>query len=260
MNFYRYKVSLQKLSLLLVLVISGPAQTPGGGREIPPIGILTGRVLDSSTLIPVEYANITIIRSRDTTAVSGGISDAEGFFDLRSLPLGRYSVRFEFMGYEALTVDDVRLTPRESLEKHLGDVLLSPATLAGTAVEVTGDRPLITQTIDKRIFNVNKSLIAEGNSAIEVLEQIPSVDVDMDGNISLRGSSNVKILIDGKPSGLSNEDNSTLLEQIPSSTIETVEIITNPSAKYDPDGMSGIINVVLKQNRLKGLTGSIGSG
>ena len=108
-------------------------------------------------------------------------------------------------------------------------------------VEVTGDRPLMTQTIDKRIFNVEKSLTSEGHSAIEVLEQIPSVDVDMDGVISLRGSSNVKILIDGKPSGLSNEDNSALLEQIPSSTIEVVEtsvllVFLNEVKNLDPWG------------------------
>ncbi len=248
------------LSLVLSLTPLLQAQKKGQGRQMPAIGVLTGRVLDESSQKAVEYANITLIQTRDSTAVSGGISNSEGYFDLRDLPLGRFNLRFEFMGYETLIIDDIRLTPRGSVEKHLGDIFLQPATLVGSSVEVSGERPLMTQTIDKRIFNVEKSLSAEGSSAIEVLEQIPSVDVDMDGVISLRGSSNVKILIDGKPSGLSNEDNSALLEQIPSSTIETVEIITNPSAKYDPDGMSGIINVVLKQNRLKGLTGSIGTG
>ncbi|MEA3287042.1 MAG: TonB-dependent receptor [Candidatus Marinimicrobia bacterium] len=260
MKFTTLKDILLTFTLILLLTSTTLAQRPGNNRQMPSIGVLTGRVLDAISLEPVEYANITIIRTRDTSAVSGGISNADGYFDLRELPLGRFMVRFEFMGYETLIIDEIRLTPRESVEKHLGDILLKSTTLIGGRVEVTGDRPLITQTIDKRIFNVEKSLSAEGSSAIEILEQIPSVDVDMDGVISLRGSSNVKILIDGKPSGLSNEDNSALLEQIPSSTIETVEIITNPSAKYDPDGMSGIINVVLKQNRLKGLTGSIGTG
>jgi len=260
MNLFPSTMNLKKVFFILIITVNGFSQSPGGRGQMPSIGALTGRVLDGITNSPVEYANITLIRSRDSSAVSGGISNAEGYFDLRDLPLGRYSVRFEFMGYEKLTIDDIRLSPRGSVEKHLGDVRLNPTTLVGSMVEVTGDRPLITQTIDKRIFNVEKSLTATGNSAIEVLEQIPSVDVDMDGTISLRGSSNVKILIDGKPSGLSDEDNSTLLEQIPASTIETVEIITNPSAKYDPDGMSGIINVVLKKNRLKGLTGSISGG
>ncbi len=264
MSFQTPQKHYLSLALIIFWVPLLHAQMPGSGsgrgRQMPPIGVLTGHVLDQSSHQPVEYANITLIRTRDTTAVSGGITNSEGYFDLRDLPLGRYNVRFEFMGYETLTLDDIRLTPRESIEKHLGDIFLTPTIIAGSSVEVVGERSLMTHTIDKRIFNVEKSLTSEGNSAIEVLEQIPSVDVDMDGVISLRGSSNVKILIDGKPSGLSNEDNSALLEQIPSSTIETVEIITNPSAKYDPDGMSGIINVVLKQNRLKGLTGSVGTG
>ncbi len=253
------KIFLVTITTLLIAVTAF-TQTRGGSKQMPAIGVVSGRVLDNISQAPIEYANITIIRSRDTSAVSGGISNSNGDFDLRELPLGRYSVRFEFMGYDPLTIDDIQLTPRTSVEKHLGNVFMLPATLEGGTVEVIGERSLMSLTIDKRIFNVEKSLTSEGHSAIEVLEQIPSVDVDMDGVISLRGSSNVRILIDGKPSGLSNEDNSALLEQIPSSTISTVEIITNPSAKYDPDGMSGIINVVLKQNRLKGLTGSIGTG
>jgi outer membrane receptor protein involved in Fe transport len=259
MNSSSYIKKIQTISLITIISATAFAQQPGG-RQMPSIGVLTGRVLDNITNNPVEYANITLIRSRDTSAVSGGISNSEGYFDLRDLPLGRFEVRVEFMGYESLVIDDVRLSPRESVEEHMGDIHLEPATLEGNSVEVTGERSLMTLTIDKRIFNVEKSLTSEGHSAIEVLEQIPSVDVDMDGVISLRGSSNVKILIDGKPSGLSDEDNSAFLEQIPSSTIDNVEIITNPSAKYDPDGMSGIINVVLKQNRLKGLTGTVGSG
>jgi len=211
---------------LFTLLISASlqAQRQGYGRQMPSIGVLTGRVLDSTTRQPVEYANITLIRMKDSTAVSGGISNTDGYFDLRELPLGRYRVRVEFMGYQSLTLRDIRLSPRGSVEQNLGDILLEPTTLEGGTVVVDADRPLISQTIDKRIFNVEKSLNAEGSSAIEVLEQIPSVDVDIDGNISLRGSSNVKILIDGKPSGLTDADNSALLEQIPSSTIETVDV------------------------------------
>jgi len=256
----RIKLTSSLLLFMLSLTLIAQNKRPGNSHQLPAIGVLSGRVLDSITKTPVEYANITLIRRRDSLAVAGGISAANGYFDLRGLPLGRFLVRIEFMGYQTTELENIRLSPNGSVEQDLGEVYLKPVTLEGAAVEIEAERPLMTQTIDKRIFNVSKSLAAEGNSVIEVLEQIPAVDVDIDGNISLRGSSNVRILIDGKPSGLSNADNSALLEQIPSSTIETVEIITNPSAKYDPDGMSGIINVVLKRNRLKGFTGSIGTG
>lgn len=260
MHFLPHIKNYPVVILSLLLTVNAFGQHQRQERKMPSIGVITGSISDSISDKPIEYANITLINSRDSAAVTGGISNSMGDFDIREIPLGRYSIRFEFMGYETLVMDDIRLSPRESVEKDLGVIHLSPTTLEGDQVNVEGESPLFVQMIDKKVFNVDKSLNAEGNSAIEVLEQIPSVDVDVDGVISLRGSSNVKILIDGKPSGLSNEDNSSLLEQIPSSTIENVEIITNPSAKYDPEGMSGIINVVIKTNRLKGFTGTVGAG
>jgi hypothetical protein len=165
MNFSSYIKKIKTISLITIISATAFAQQPGG-PQMPSIGVLTGRVLDNITNNPVEYANITLIRSRDTTAVSGGISNSEGYFDLRDLPLGRFEVRVEFMGYESLAIEDVRLSPRKSVEKHLGDIFLDPATLEGSSVEVTGERSLMTLTIDKRIFNVEKSLTSEGHSAI----------------------------------------------------------------------------------------------
>jgi outer membrane receptor for ferrienterochelin and colicin len=114
-------------------------------------------------------------------------------------------------------------------------------------VVVTAERPLFEQSIDKRVFNVEKSIVSEGGSATDILETIPSVSVDVEGNVSLRGSGNVTILIDGKPSGLTGADRAAVLQQIPAASIERIEVVTNPSARYDAEGMSGIINVVLKK-------------
>ncbi len=225
------------------------------GGERPAIGILKGKIIDQSTKEPIEYATISIHNLRDSSLVTGGISDAKGGFNITEIQLGMYFVKVGFIGYDAKIISPIKLSPKgDGIEQNLGEIVLSSSSQQIKDVDVVADKMVVTNAIDKKVFNVSQSFASNVSSASEILQNIPSVDVDIDGNVSLRGSGNVRILIDGKPSGLSSAD---LMQQIPASSIESIEVITNPSAKYDPEGMSGIINIVLKKNKLTGFNGMV---
>ncbi len=231
------------------------AQRPEGSR--PAIGIISGTVVDELNESPIEFATVTLISKRDSSVVTGGITDKKGTFLISEIPLGVYSVKVTFIGYEVETLGPIRLLPKESTTQDLGTIKLAPSVNDLEGAEIIADTPYMEMKMDKRVFNVEESLGTTGGSATDIIETLPSVQVDIDGNISLRGSQNVTILIDGKPSALTGTSRQAILEQIPASSIERIEIITNPSAKYDPDGMSGILNVVLKKNKLSGFHGNI---
>ena len=226
-------------------------------RERPQIGVVYGSVTDNSTKEAIQFATITLISKRDSSAVTGGITDEKGRFRVIEIPLGQYSVEVNFIGYKIQVLSGVKLSPRESVERDLGEISLEPASTMIEDAEVLASKELMRLEIDKRVFDVSQNITSAGGSANEVLENIPSVEVDIDGNVSLRGSQNVTVLIDGKPSGLTGSSRQAVLDQLPASSIEFVEIITNPSAKYDPDGMGGIINIILKKNKLFGYSGNI---
>ena len=226
-------------------------------RARPQIGVVYGSVTDNSTKEAIQFATITLISKRDSSAVTGGITDEKGRFRVIEIPLGQYSVEVNFIGYKIQVLSGVKLSPRESVERDLGEISLEPASTMIEDAEVLASKELMRLEIDKRVFDVSQNITSAGGSANEVLENIPSVEVDIDGNVSLRGSQNVTVLIDGKPSGLTGSSRQAVLDQLPASSIEFVEIITNPSAKYDPDGMGGIINIILKKNKLFGYSGNI---
>lgn len=254
--------------LLLLLTISlsvsyaqerkRPEGAGKGGRQMPAIGHLMGKVIDAKTKAPVEYATVVLINKRDSS-VTGGVTNGKGRFDISQIKLGPYQMKITFIGYDTYESPNIiRLSPRgDGVEQDLGTITLKPSAAMMEELEVTAERDVMEMSLDRKVINVAKNIAAEGGSASEVLANIPSVDVDIDGNVSLRGSQNVTILIDGKPSGLTGASRQAILEQIPASTIDRIEVITNPSAKYDPDGMSGIINIVTKQNALRGMNGSI---
>ncbi len=229
----------------------------------PPVeasGTISGRVADSLTNLPVEYANILVF-STDTSLVSGGITTNEGIFIISNVPYGHYIIKITFIGYQDVWIDSVQLNGRNR-SVYFENILLKQSAALLTQYEVTGQRSVMEMHIDRKVFNVDQSIVSQGQSATEVLETVPSVEVDMDGNVSLRGSGNVTILVDGRPSAMIGSDVATALQQIPASMIESVEIITNPSAKFDPEGMSGIINIKLRKDRKGGVNGlaSIGYG
>lgn len=232
------------------------AQRPDG-TSAPSIGEVRGQVTDDLTDQRIPYAAISLLSLRDSSIVSGQLADESGNFDLRAIPIGRYQLQVNFMGFDTWRSDPFALSPRSSTQKNMGTIRLQSRINNLEAAVVMEEASTLEMLIDRRVFNVGNDLSAAGGTASELLVNVPSVAVDIDGNISLRGSSNVQILIDGRPSGLTGASENAFLEQIPASAIDRVEVITNPSAKYDPDGMAGILNIILKKNKLKGFHGQV---
>lgn len=208
-------------------------------------GKISGKVFDKKSGSPVEYATIAILNAKDSSMATGTVSEANGSFSVK-VSNGRYIVRISFMGYATYFYPKVVAISDRQPSSNIGKIMIEPSSVMMDEVVVTSERTMVEYQLDKRVVNVDKNLVSSGGTATDVLEQVPSVSVDNDGNVSLRGSSNVKVLINGRPYELMGNDLETLLEQIPASTVENVEVITNPSAKYDPEGMSGIINIKLK--------------
>lgn len=225
-----------------------------GGVQNEPIGIVKGKVIDYETNKPMEYVSVTIRRSRDSSIVTGSLTAQDGKFELRKIPFGRYYLTFKFVGFKNHIIDSLFVTPKQSIV-DIGSIYLEGIEIKTKEVEVTSHKDIVTYSIDKRIYNVDKDLSVVGSSAVDVLGNIPSISVDLDGNVSLRGSGNVTILIDGKPSALLGFDRTSILENIPADNIERIEVITNPSARFDPEGDVGIINIVLKKRLMLGYGG-----
>ncbi len=246
--------------LILIVVITADIcnaqqwnNKPGGNPSISP-ALLIGSVVDQATNETIEFATVSLFRMPKDTLVGGIITNEKGVFELSISRPGIYKISIAFMGYKTLIIDSLRIKSGE--EHNLGTLKLNSNEKVLNAVTVEAQQDIVKNTIDKKVFDAEKLAIANGGSATDVLSQVPTVNVDVDGNISLRGSGNVTILIDGRPSGMTGAGRSGILAGIPASAIETVEVITNPSAKYDPDGMSGIINIILKKNKLQGTNGS----
>lgn len=216
-------------------------------------GKIEGKVIDKAENIPVEYANIMIMNPDDSSMVTGGLTDLDGRFMIRDIPVGDYYIVVNFIGYEKKVIPGISLT-RQNHTINLGDIDLNMSAYQLDGAEVSAKKMAVEYRLDRKVVNVGTDLDAAGSSAVDVLEKVPSIRVDLGGEVSLRGSSNFTVLIDGKPSVLQGSE---ALQQIPASTIENIEIITNPSVKYDPDGTAGIINIKLKKNRLDGLAGVV---
>jgi hypothetical protein len=217
-------------------------------------GSIYGKVVDKKTKEALPYVNV--ILKENTNIITGGITQDNGNFIVKNLEFKNYSVEFQFIGYKKQTVT-ISLTSTNK-KINLGTIFLEDETVQLEGVDITNERSTIEQKIDRKIINVGKDLISAGATAGEIMNNIPSVSVDPQNNtISLRGNSNVRIFVDGKPT---NIDPSQLLQQIPSASIKQIELITNPSAKYNPEGMSGIINIVLYKNSRLGFNGSFNNG
>lgn len=214
-------------------------------------GTVFGRVLDKETRKPLEYSNIILFSTPDSLQVTGTVTTSDGLFTLEGLNPGLYFVEVMFLGYERRRIP-VSLTGGEDAD--LGDLLIEPSALLLEGVIVESERPSLTYQIDKKVIDVRQMSTTISGNAAEVLENIPSVSVDIEGNVALRGSSNFTVLIDGRPTIMDAQD---VLQQIPASSIGRIEIITNPSAKYDPEGTAGIINIILTKHNERGLSGLV---
>lgn len=249
-SFYTVTLHLKKcIFLSTILLISGEitAQTDEKGT-------VKGKVIDSVSSVPLGFASIRIFNASERKLVNGNITTEAGEFSI-DLPYGQYYGEVEFIGYGSHKIPEFVLAAQNP-EHDLGNILLSDIANTLSEVVVEAEKSSMVLSLDKKIFNVGKDLANAGGNATDILTNIPSVSVDPEGNIKLRGSDNVRILIDGKPSGLVSFKGGSGLQQLQASMIERVEVITNPSARYEAEGMAGIINIILKKERNQGFNAS----
>jgi hypothetical protein len=210
-----------------------------------------GKVVDTRTNQPLEYATI-IINNTETEKVSGGITDLNGEFSIE-MPKATYQISVAFISFESAKFPKEKITSN----KDLGIIKLAEATNGLNEIVIVAEKTTVDIRLDKKIFNIGKDLSIRGGNASDVLGNVPSVQVDVEGNVSLRGNENVTILIDGRPSALVGMNGADALRQIPAEAIEKVEVITSPSARYDAEGTAGILNIILRKNKLVGFNGSL---
>ncbi|MBI1769334.1 MAG: TonB-dependent receptor [Bacteroidetes bacterium] len=220
-------------------------------------GKISGVVLDSINSAAVEFANVALLDATSKKPVNGNICDDKGKFEITKIPVGSYFISVSFIGYNTKNIK-VQLTDKNN-DIDLGNITLSPSVTMLKAVEVVGQRQLVEEKVDRLVYNAENDATAKGGDATDVLRRVPLLTVDLDGNVSLRGSQNIKVLINNKPSTITASSISDALKQIPADQIKTVEVITSPSAKYDAEGTAGIINIITKKNTLEGLTMNINS-
>ncbi|PAP76503.1 outer membrane beta-barrel family protein [Rubrivirga marina] len=248
-------MSLRYPPLLLALLIAAPAFAQPGAR---PQGAVTATIVDDATGAPLPQATLALYALPDTSFATGGAADVDGAVSIDPVRPGRYVARVSFIGYD--------MRPLEAFEvaagapTALGEVRLSEGAEVLGEAEVTARREFVEQQADRTVYNVQEQAVTAGGSAIETLQTLPSLEVDTDGNISLRGNQNVVIQIDGRPVPVRGAFLAALLRQIPAEKVERVEVIPNPSAKYEPDGMGGIINIVLVEGTDRGLSGGLTFG
>lgn len=237
--------------MLVLSVLTVYAETEKGAQ-------ITGKVIDASTKQGMEFANISLRKTGSKEFIKGTVSDQLGAFRLDGVSNGNYVVAVSVVGYATFEKELTIGTGQKTI--NLRSILLKEDTQLLNEVQVVGQRSQMKFEIDRKVFNVDQSLATAGGSASDVLGNIPSVQVDPEGEVSLRGNSSVTVWINGKESGLSADNRAQILEQLPAESIERVEVITNPSAKYNPEGTAGIINIVLKKNRKAGYYGSLQAG
>ena len=226
-----------------------------GNGGPPKIGAVYGEVINANTSEPIEYVSISIYNSNTEKIESGGITDSYGFFSVDEITPGSYFIIVEFIGYEIIVIEDIKLNRNEGIKRNLGTISLMPKAIEGTEIDVEGEMPEIEFETDKMVYTPSNDILSSSGSAEDLLNNVPMVLVDQDGTVTLKGSSNVKILVNSRENRIGEGGND--VDNIPASMIEKVEVITSPSAKYDPEGMAGIINIILKKDKDRGFNGEI---
>ena len=238
-----------KFAVLIIFLITGlnnyAQQAPSNQNKVK----VTGRVLEKMTKQPLEYATISITAPNETKIIAGGITNPKGEFDL-SVPLGTYDIKVEFISFKATEIKGKNI----SADTNLGVINLSEDAAQLNEVVVRAEKSTVEIKLDKKVYNVGQDMMVKGGTVSDVLDNVPSVSVDTEGNVSLRGSDNIRILIDGRPSNAINV--AEALRQLPADAIDKVEVITNPSARYDAEGGSGLINIILKKGKNQGFNGT----
>src|SRR6201996_7390577 len=253
---------MKRLLLLLIIfcsVFSAKAQLGGVGGGSSIVGKISGTLVDSISKQPLNYASVSVFRSTGKSPINGVLTDEKGNFKIEGLHPGAYKLRIAYVGYPDKFVDGVVTTDAKP-DKNMGAIMVAPSTKRLKEVQITGTAALVENKIDKIVYNAEKDLTAAGGNASDVLQKVPLVSVDINGNVAIRGDQNVRVLINGKPTGASSASLSDVLKTIPADQIKTIEVITSPSAKYDAEGSAGIINIITKQKNMTGISGSISGG
>ena len=217
---------------------------------------IIGNVIDSSSRQPLDYATITLFLTGNTKPVNGATTNTDGSFQVKGVIAGKYKIMVEFIGYKPVIFKDV-LVKKEQREIDLKTIVLAKKTEFLKTITIAMPEQIIENKIDKIVFNADKDITSQGGVATDILKKVPQVSVDIDGNVELAGSSSIRFLIDGKPSSAFGNNIADVLQSIPASQIKSIEVVTNPGAKYDAQGLGGIINIILKKNTAKGVNGNI---
>ncbi len=243
-------ILIKPVLILLLLSVTCSLRAQNSGK-------ITGILKDAKTLEAISYANAIIADKNTGLTVKATQTDANGAFVIDGLPNGVFKLKISFVGYQTLVKDSIVINLQNNTI-NLGDIkIITAKTSMLNEVTVTAKKATIQTGVDKKVFSVNQSLVSEGGSATDLLQNVPTLQIDADGNVSLRGSTDVKVLVDGKPSLIGGGNVAQILQAIPASAIDRIEIINNPSAKYDAEGQAGIVNIVLKKNITAGFNGSV---
>lgn len=234
------------VALTLFLSLTAFAQRPEGKKIT-----VSGKVIEKGTNLPLEYATI-VFENSTTKQLSGGITDENGVFKFEVIA-GNYNVRAEFISFKTVTIPQKVF----NADSNLGTIQMEADVAQLNEIEVIAEKSTVEIKLDKRVYNVGKDMMVKGGTVSDVLDNVPSVTVDAEGTVALRGNENVKILIDGKPSGLAGINIADALKLLPADAVEKVEVVTNPSARYDAEGGGGIINIVLRKGKANGVNGSV---
>ncbi len=245
------KITMKKIKFAVLLVLfftsfyNYAQQAPTGKNKVK----VTGKVFEKVSKQPLEYATISIMAPNDTKVIAGGITNPKGEFEVAVAP-GTYDIKVEFISFKATEIKGKNI----SGDTNLGVVNLSEDAAQLNEVVVRAEKSTVEIKLDKKVYNVGQDMMVKGGTVSDVLDNVPSVSVDTEGNVSLRGSDNIRILIDGRPSNAINV--AEALRQLPADAIDKVEVITNPSARYDAEGGSGLINIILKKGKNQGFNGT----
>lgn len=213
--------------------------------------IISGKVIESGTNLPMEYSIVYIQNTQNSSSVFGGTTDQNGNFSI-DVPKAEYNIRIDFMSFKSY---ETKVSVQENT--NLGTIILESDSQMIEGIEVIAERSTVEMRLDKRVYNVGQDMIVKGGTISDVLDNVPSVSVDVEGNVTLRGDDNVRILIDGKPSGLAGININDALKMLPADSVEKVEVITNPSARYEAEGGGGIINIILRKGKNNGVNGTL---
>ncbi len=260
---------MKKLFFALALITTNlllaqmPQQQGGGNKPMPAmqqkgIAKLSGTIADSSNAKGVEFANIALYNKATNKLVDGAVADEKGKFSIIELADGNYKIEISFLGFNSKTIDNIKIV--DGKNRDLGNIKLSSSDKMLNEVTVSSQRAMVEEKVDRLVYNAEKDMTSRGGDAADVLRKVPLLTVDLDGNVSLRGNSSVKVLINNKPSTIMASSVADALKQIPADMIKSVEVITSPSAKYDAEGSGGIINIITKKNNLEGKTLSVDLG